>query len=102
MNHCTFEGRLSAEPELRSLPSGDTLVTFRIIVERERAAGVDTIDCQVDTIALRRRVSRLEPGVRLHVEGRLQRRFFRTPAGISSRYAVHVTSLRRIPTQRAA
>ena len=32
LNHCTFIGRLGADPETRYLPSGDPVVSFRIAV----------------------------------------------------------------------
>jgi single-strand DNA-binding protein len=34
VNTVTLCGRLAAEPEQRELPSGDTLLTFRLVVDR--------------------------------------------------------------------
>ena len=96
MNVCTFEGRLGATPELRTLPSGDAIVTFRLIVERDRKPGVDTIDFRVASPALRRRALTLAPGSVLHVEGCLERRFFRGVRGLESRYEVAATGIRRL------
>ncbi len=100
MNRCTLEGRLSGAPEERTLPSGDCLVTFRVVVPRDGESRVDTIDCQVETAALRRRLLRMEDGTTLHVEGRLQRRFFRSAQGPASRYEVRVDTVQRMPVAR--
>lgn len=102
MNNCMLEGRLSAPPEERTLPSGDVIVTFRVIVDRDREPGVDTIDCRVSTATLRRRALLLPERALLHVEGRLHRRFFRTASGTASRCELNVLTLRRIAVATAA
>lgn len=96
MNHCTFEGRLSVAAEERTLPSGDVVVNFRLIVPRDEPGRVDTIDCVARPAALRRRLLRLEAGCALHVEGALHRRFWRSTNGPASRYEVDVAVLRRL------
>ena len=94
MNHCTFQGRLSTAAEERTLPSGDVIVTFRLIVPRDEPGRVDTIDCQVQSAALRRRMLRMEPGTGLHIEGALRRRFWRSAHGPASRFEIAVTTVR--------
>jgi single-strand DNA-binding protein len=101
-NEVTLVGRFSGLDDARQLPSGDTVVSFRVVVERPdraRALGratVDTIDCQAVAARARRTVGRLEAGDLIDVRGSLRRRFFRTPGGAASRYGVEVTALRQV------
>jgi len=96
MNHCSFEGRLSVAAEERTLPSGDVIVTIRLIVPREEPGRVDTIEWVARQSALRRRLLRMEPGCHLHVEGALHRRFWRSATGPVSRFEVDIAVLRRL------
>lgn len=96
-------GRLSAEPEARELPSGDVVVTFRLVVTRDpatrlgggRSPTVDTLDCAVWTKGARRSLRSCRPGDVLEVRGALRRRFWRAPQGASSRSEVEVATVRR-------
>ena len=98
-DNCVFlRGRLADEPVLRELPSGDVLATFRLTVDH-RPTGrvkVDSIDCVSTRARVRRSVTAATAGDRLEVRGSLQRRFWRSPAGPTSRYAVDVTTVRVI------
>lgn len=97
-------GRVSAQPESRELPSGDELVTFRLIVTRppSRRAGagertsVDVIDIACWSVRARRSAARLAPDLTVRVEGALRRRFFQTPGGAASRYEVEAVSVRPV------
>lgn len=99
-------GRLAAEPVARELPSGDLVLTFRVIVARERtaraaaarSATVDTIDCAAWTKAAQRSVRAWAPGDIVDVRGALRRRFWRSPHGPSSRSEVEVSTARRATT----
>lgn len=101
-------GRVSAAPETRVLPSGDEIVTFRLIVRRSPAARrrsnqvVDTIECSVWRTALRRSVLRLEPGTEVTVTGELRRRFSRGGGGVISWVSVDVDSCRRVKVPAVA
>src|SRR6478609_4471430 len=85
-NEVVLLGRLAAPPEERVLPSGDEIVTFRVVVERaarqrvdgRREPTVDTLDCSVASLALRRRVLNWLAGDLIEVEGALRRRFWRS------------------------
>lgn len=94
INRVELAGRISAAPELRILPSGDEVVSFRLIVARSAAArrrskqSVDTIECSAWTAALRRKVIRLEPDAVVQVTGELRRRFSRGAGGVVSRVTV--------------
>jgi single-strand DNA-binding protein len=98
-NEVRLRGRLAAEPETRTLPSGDDVVTFRLIVGRRRSrdskVSVDTIDCTVWSPSLRRKVAAWSAGETLQIEGALRRRFWRSPHGPRSRYDVEVTRASR-------
>jgi single-strand DNA-binding protein len=87
MNAVRLSGRVSAAPEARMLPSGDEVVSFRLVVPRSPAARrrsrqrVDTIECSAWTARLRRSVRRLEAGDAVTVTGELRRRFTRGASG---------------------
>jgi single-strand DNA-binding protein len=98
-NVVELTGRVSVAPETRTLPSGDAVVSFRLIVDRPAAARrrskqrVDTFECSAWTARLRRQVARLEPGAVVHVRGSLRRQFARGRDGAVSRVSVDVSSV---------
>lgn len=103
IRHCNevrLRGRLSAEAEPRELPSGDLVVTFRVIVERAAANAsrqrVDAIDCAAWTVRVQRSALAWRPGELVEVTGALRRRFRRTAEGATSRFEVEVTRARRV------
>lgn len=100
-NDVVLRGRLSAPAELRALPSGDTLVSFRLVVRRpeRRARGqsVDVLSCITYDRALQRRVAAWQPGDVVEVEGALQRRFWRTGSGTASVCEVNCRRGRKVP-----
>ena len=100
-NEVLLVGRLAAAPEERVLPSGDALVTWRLVVPRpaparEGGATVDTLDCAAFRADVRRGASRWSPGDVIEVSGALRRRFWRGAAGASSRTEVEVAAARRL------
>jgi single-strand DNA-binding protein len=103
VNTVTVVGRVSAAPEARVLPSGDELVSFRVIVPRAPGGRHEGARTQVDVIDIacwsartRRSAKRLEADDDIRVEGALRRRFFRAGAGAASRYEVEARSVRRL------
>ncbi|MGY1594972.1 single-stranded DNA-binding protein [Geodermatophilus sp. SYSU D00965] len=104
-NDVVLRGRLSAPAELRTLPSGDTLVTFRLVVRRPepraRGQSVDVLSCITYDRALQRRVAAWEPGDVVEIEGALQRRFWRTPNGTASVCEVNCRRGRKVPRSSA-
>jgi single-strand DNA-binding protein len=106
VNEVRLRGRLAVEPEPRELPSGDRLVSFRLVVERvpRRATGpgsqvrVDTLDCAAFSAEVRRKLVRWGPGDIVEVEGSLRRRFFRAGGSAASRYEVEVRAATRVLT----
>jgi single-strand DNA-binding protein len=100
-NAVRLNGRVSAAPEARMLPSGDEVVSFRLIVPRSPAALrwskqlVDTIECSAWTARLRRSVRRLEAGDIVTVTGELRRRFSRGTRGPMSWVNVDIETCER-------
>ena len=101
-NQVFLRGRLAATPVLRILPSGDELCTFRLTVTRPTGdrVRVDSLDCATTRTRVRRTLGRAEPGDELEVTGSLHRRFWRSPAGLGSRYEVTVGTARVSARQR--
>jgi len=104
-NEVRLVGRLTGEPLLRELPSGDAVLTFRIVVRRPpaparrsgtRSPTVDTLDCAAWRRDVQRAVGRAAPGDLLEVHGALRRRFWRGPAGPASRSEVEVLRVTRL------
>lgn len=101
-NLVTLTGRISGARE-RALPSGDVLVSFRVIVDRppkDRGPSgkvrVDAIECSTWRAPLRRRALGLADGTPVELTGRLRRRFWRGGAGLASMIEVEATTLKRI------
>lgn len=95
VNEVRLVGRLSAEPAELTLPSGDTLWTFRLVVERPGAAGgrgqqLDTLDCAVWGGRVKRSVATWREGDLVEVTGAIRRRFYAAGAAKVSRYQVEV------------
>ena len=91
-------GRVSGEVTQRTMPSGDPLVSLRVVTRRSSGGTtrVDTIDVAVWTARPRATAVKLADGDRVEVTGALRRRFFRTGAGSASRYEVEAITLRRV------
>ena len=108
-NEVVLVGRVPAAPEERELPSGDRLVSWRVVVGRGpgrrppegvRATTVDTLDCVAWTASARRAAAALQPEDVVEVRGALRRRFWRAGAGAASRCEVEATSVRRVNRRR--
>ena len=102
-NHVVLRGRLAAEPLAFDLPSGDPLVTVRLVVRRPAtrsprpgAPTVDTLECSAWRPGVRRVVSSWAAGDVVEVAGSLRRRFWRGPNGAQSRWEVEVAKARRL------
>lgn len=99
VNQVHLVGRISAAPEARRLPSGDEMVSWRLVVARPapaRGARVDTFDCVAFAAVARRAVLRLSAGDVVEIEGALRRRFWRSARGSpASRCEVEARKVRR-------
>lgn len=101
-NEVVLRGRVAAPPEERELPSGDSLLTVRLIVDRDATARsrssqrVDTIDCVAWGARVQRTLRSWATGDTVHVDGSIRRRFFRGDSGAVSRVEVEVKRARRL------
>ena len=88
-------GRVSGVPSARSLPSGDEVVEFRLVVERDDRDGVDTLDIASWSSILRKRALKFEDQDWVSIEGVLRRRFWRAGTSLASRWQVEARQLVR-------
>jgi single-strand DNA-binding protein len=105
-NSVVLVGKVAGDATDRELPSGDVLITWRLVVRRPpparrvpegiRPTSVDTIDCASWRGDVRRTVKGWADGDLVRVEGSLRRRFWRTATGTASRCEVEVTRARRL------
>ena len=100
-NEVKLVGTISRGPEERVLPSGDVLVSFRLLVPREadrtgRRSGSDWVDCAVWSGRLRRSVARWGPGDEVELTGALRRRVYRSGGGPVALVEIEVASARRL------
>lgn len=107
VNEVRVVGRVAADLEERELPSGDRVVTLRLVVplsgprRSPNSPTVDTIEVACWSAATRRSALRLKENGHVLVEGALRRRFFRTGVSVQSRYEVEATVVRRVAAARA-
>jgi single-strand DNA-binding protein len=106
-NEVVMAGRLAAAALAKQLPSGDEIVTWRLIIDRATTDGtrkVDVIDCTAFGAKLRRQALSWHPGEVIEVVGALHRRFWRGGGGLQSRCEVAVDSVTRrsSPAERRA
>jgi single-strand DNA-binding protein len=103
-NDVFLRGRISTAPTVRSLPSGDSVLTFRLVVRREQPSPMtresrqvsDWVDCSVWGGRVRASATGWCEGDEVSVRGALRRRFYRTPAGSATRLEVEVLSGKRL------
>ena len=103
-NEVFLRGRLARGASVRELPSGDQLCSFRLTVPRPEGerVRVDSIDCATFSARVRRCLERCATGDELELTGCLRRRFWRSAAGLGSRYEVLVSSARLTRRRRSA
>ncbi len=96
-NLAVLVGTLSREPELRSLPSGDTVLALEVTVHPPGGAGESA---PITWFAAPARAAAWLVGEELLVIGRIRRRFFR--AGGSTQSRTEVVAARVVPTRSGA
>ena len=99
VNEVRLIGRLARQVEERTLPSGDVLTVFAIIVDRSgghRAARVDTIACVTTRRSVARAAAQWDAGQWVEAEGSLRRRFWRGATGLGSATEVEVHRIRQV------
>jgi single-strand DNA-binding protein len=101
-NEVVLRGRVASTVDERELPSGDTIVTARLIIDRDAAAltrssqRVDTIDCVAWIRRVQRSMRGWQPGERVEITGAIRRRFFRSAQGPASRVEVEIRTAKRL------
>lgn len=105
VNEVYLVGRVSVPAERKVLPSGDELVSFRVVIDRPVAKKgtpaasrqtVDVIDIVCWTARTRRTALNLDAGNTVRVQGRLRQRFWKTPVGTASRHEVEAVAVARV------
>lgn len=93
-------GRVAQLPTRRTLPSGDGLITMRLIVRRSARARrrsrvtVDAFECVAWTRRVQRSMERLEPDDVVEVDAELRRRFRRVSGAPVSMVELELTGCR--------
>lgn len=95
-NKVELTGRVSGKAVEKSLPSGDTVVEFRLIIERDDREGVDTLDVATWSGILRKRALSLESEEWVSIKGVVRRRFWKSGNGVASRWQVEARELERV------
>jgi single-strand DNA-binding protein len=98
LNEVVLRGRVSGDPQVRELPSGTTLVSFRLVLARERTPMTasskvvsDWVECSAWGARVRKQASGWHDGDQVEVRGALRRRYYR--GGDQSRSSVEVEML---------
>jgi single-strand DNA-binding protein len=98
LNEVVLRGRVSGDPQIRELPSGSALVSFRLVMSRQRTAMTaaskqvsDWVECGAWSAALRKRTLSWADGDQVEVRGALRRRYFQ--AGGQARTSVEIEVL---------
>ena len=101
VNSVHLVGRVTATGEPRELPSGDTVLTLRVVVPREErrrdrpGPGSTPSTWRAGRRRRGRSASRCEVDDHIEVEGALRRRFFRAGGAVASRYEVEARRVTR-------
>ena len=112
-NDVRLVGRLTGEPSVVELPSGDTLVTFRISVPRAPSPGggsagvtkgqrVDSVPCTAWSPRVRRSILTWRAGDLVDVSGSVRCRFYQAGGVTRSRVEVEASAARIIRRSWAA
>jgi single-strand DNA-binding protein len=97
-NEVTVSGRLAAPAVAKELPSGDEIVTWRLVVDRGSVDGnrkVDVVDCTTFGARVQRQALAWTEGDVIEATGSLRRRFWRGAGGLQSRCEVEVDTAAR-------
>ena len=96
LNDLLLRGRVSADAVSKELPSGDTVVEFRLIVSRLEREGVDTLDIAAWSAKMRKLALSLKPDEWIEVSGAVHRRFWQSPSGLASRWQIEAADISRL------
>jgi single-strand DNA-binding protein len=103
VNQVTLRGRVTTEPQERTLPSGAVIVAVRLSLPRERTvmtagskATSDWVDCVGWAGRVRRGMRSWQVGDTVQVAGALRRRFYRSAVGATSIVEIEALSVGRV------
>ena len=100
VNEVFLIGRVTSIAGEKKMPSGDIVSEFRVVVERPGKTGkggaIDTVDIAVWKSALRKKVSSFKPDNWVEIKGSVRRRFWKSAAGIASRWQVEASEIRTL------
>ena len=94
-NEVVLVGRITSPAAERVLPSGDTITSWRITVDRD-GDGRDVVDCTAWTARIQRSALAWQKGDVVEVSGAIRRRFWRAGAGLGSATEVEVHTAKRV------
>ena len=96
-NHVLLVGRVKTPAIERTMPSGDKIVEFRIIIDRKSRRGtrreIDTLDVAAWNGLARKRALAIKPESWVEITGSVRRRFWQAPSGLTSRWQVEAESI---------
>ena len=95
LNQVKLRGRISGEKREKVLPSGDSVLEFRLVVKRDDD-GYDTLDIAAWKATIRKRALALADQEWVEITGVIRRRFWNSPGGLSSRWQVEARELVRL------
>jgi single-strand DNA-binding protein len=99
-NEVVLAGRLRDLPKTKVLPSGDQIVTWRLIVARPRPLTsrqpTDWVDCVAFGARVRRAAMSWQIDDVIEVNGALRRRFWRGASGLTSGCEIDVVHASRL------
>lgn len=98
LNDVALRGWVTTVATERELPSGDSVVSFRIAITRPEG-GVDTIDLESWSARTRRSALSLKDGDWVEIQGSIRRRFWKSGQGLASRWQVITNEIKRIQTR---
>jgi single-strand DNA-binding protein len=95
LNDVALRGWVTTTATERELPGGDLVAQFRIAITRPEG-GVDTIDLESWSAKTRRTAVSLKDGEWVEIAGSIRRRFWKSGAGLASRWQVVTAEIKRI------
>jgi len=100
-NEVSLVGAVSSIPISKTLPSGDVVVEFRIVIDRASKRPsprreVDSLEIAVWKARYRKSALRLEPGDWVEISGSVHRRFWTSAAGLASRWQIEADVLHKL------
>ena len=94
-NEVVLVGRVTSPATERVLPSGDTITSWRITVDRD-GEGRDVVDCTAWTSRLQRSSLTWQKGDVVEISGAIRRRCWRAGAGLGSATEIEVQTAKRV------